>query len=285
MNSSSKQKNNTPIVIGGILVVAIVFILLIIFSTPKTSTYNAQLSKTNTTGEVPAAATIVNDVTNVPESVLNAIGTGTATNGPRAIKAPALIANNKPEIFYEGAEYCPYCATERWAVTVALSKFGTFTNLGQTHSSSSDVYPNTQTLSFYKSTYTSNYITFTPIEAYTNIPDSSGGYTTLQTPTAAENNLVNKYDAAPYLPSQDADAIPFIDFGGKYLIAGATYSPTVLQGKSALQIASSLDHNNNPIADGADGAANTIIATICKLTNNLPKSTCTPLIKSIEAHL
>ena len=65
-----------------------------------------------------------------------------------------------------GAEYCPYCAAERWAMAVALSRFGTFSNLRLIHSSSADIYPNTPTLSFYKSSYTSKYVQFTPVEMF-----------------------------------------------------------------------------------------------------------------------
>jgi len=278
------NKKNLLTIIGIVAVVVILFIILIL-SSPSTQTYKKTSQSSNSTGAIKANPTVIADVTSVPETILNEIGTGSSNNGPKAIKAPALTANNKPEVLYEGAEYCPYCATERWAMTIALSKFGHFTNLKQTHSSSSDVYPNTQTLSFYDSTYNSNYITFTPIEIYTNIPSGSGGYTTLQTPTKAQNNIINKYDASPYLPSSDAGAIPFIDFGNKYLIAGATYDPQVLQGKSATQIASSLSDPSSAIAKGADGAANVIIATICHLTNNQPTTVCNSNILAIEKHL
>ena len=54
--------------------------------------------------------------------------------------APTRAAG-KPEILYIGAEYCPYCATERWPLAVALSRFGTFTGLRGIHSSATDVYP------------------------------------------------------------------------------------------------------------------------------------------------
>jgi hypothetical protein len=277
-----KTKKNLSLAIIAIGSVIVLFIILILTS-PVTSKQSTRAS--NKTGSTPAPAIVTNDIANVPESTLNSIGVGTANQKPRPIKAPALTANNKPEILYEGAEYCPYCATERWAMSVALAKFGTFSHLGITHSSTTDVYPNTQTLSFYKSTYTSNYLTFTSIEMYTNIPNGNGGYTTLQTPTKNENNIINRYDASPYVPAQYASAIPFIDLGGKFLIAGATYSPQVLHGKSATQIASSLSSVNSPIAKGADGAANTIIAAICKITNNQPQSACTPLIKKIESTL
>ncbi len=37
-----------------------------------------------------------------------------------------------------GAEYCPFCAAQRWAMVNAFSRFGTFTGLTTTHSSSTD---------------------------------------------------------------------------------------------------------------------------------------------------
>jgi len=48
---------------------------------------------------------------------------------------------------------------------VALSRSGTFTTpLRGIHFSASDVFPNTATLTFYQSRYTSNYLAFTPVE-------------------------------------------------------------------------------------------------------------------------
>ena len=274
---------NLIISIVGIVLVVIIFLVLIVLKSPTTQNY-AKSGGYNTTGTNPAPAVVASEVGSVSQSVLNTIGIGTANQGPQPIKAPLLTQNNKPEIFYEGAEYCPYCATERWAMAVALSRFGSFSNLKVTHSSSSDVYPDTQTLSFYQSSYTSNYITFNPVEVYTNIPQS-GGYTQLQTPSAAENKLFNKYDSTPYVPSSSAGSIPFIDFANQYLIVGATYSPTVLQGKSATQIAASLSDAKSPIAKGADGAANTMVAAICKLTNNQPSNVCDSTIKNLESTL
>ncbi|HSY16362.1 MAG TPA: DUF929 family protein, partial [Jatrophihabitantaceae bacterium] len=95
-----------------------------------------------------ASTSVITDVTSVPASVLNSIGTGTAQALPKAISAAPLTQDGKPRVLYVGAEYCPYCAAERWAVVVALSRFGTFAGLGQTASSPSDVYPSTATLTF-----------------------------------------------------------------------------------------------------------------------------------------
>ena len=61
-------------------------------------------------------------------------------------------------VVYVGGEYCPYCAAERWAMVMWLSRFGTFTNLHEIQSSSNDIDANTNTFTFYKSSYTSQYI-------------------------------------------------------------------------------------------------------------------------------
>ena len=75
--------------------------------------------------------------------------------------APALTSGGKPEVLYIGAEYCPYCAAERWAVIVALSRFGTFSGLAPIRSAAKDgggnaePYPLTPTWTFAKASYTS----------------------------------------------------------------------------------------------------------------------------------
>ncbi len=280
MASSNSSGSKFGFVIIGIVVV--LFIGLILFKGPANKNKS---NVSNIVGRIPASSKIVSQVTSVSMSTLDAIALGSSSPLPTKISAPALTSNNKPEIFYEGAEYCPFCATERWAMTVALSKFGNFSNLSQTQSSSTDVYPNTPTLSYYGSSYRSNYISFVPVEIYTNIPTGAGGYTSLDTPTSSQVALVSKYDAAPYVPSASAGSIPFLDFGGKFLISGATYLPTVIQGKTANQIATSLNDPSSPIAKGADGAANAMIAAICELTNNQPSSVCDPTIIQIQKSL
>ena len=77
-----------------------------------------------------------------------------------------LIAVNKRNsvllvicfILFVGAEFCPYCAAQRWPLIIALSRFGTFSGLQTTTSSSSIEYPNTITFTFRSATFTSQYI-------------------------------------------------------------------------------------------------------------------------------
>ena len=47
-----------------------------------------------------------------------------------------------------GAEFCPFCAAERWPLIVALSRFGRFTTLHNMQSAQLSVFPAIQTFSF-----------------------------------------------------------------------------------------------------------------------------------------
>ncbi|MGI8678260.1 MAG: DUF929 family protein [Jatrophihabitans sp.] len=219
-----------------------------------------------------AAPSISQQVASVPASVLNQIGAGGARVAPAPITASPLISNGKPEVLYVGAEYCPYCAAERWAVAVALSRFGSLHGLGQTTSSPSDVYPSTATLSFHGATYTSSLLTLVARELQSN-QVVNGGYAPLDTLTAAEQATVSKYNAPPYVKT--AGSIPFVDIGGKYVISGASYDPAVLQAKSHAQIAAALADPGSPIARAVDGTANLITAAVCATTSQQPTAVCT----------
>ena len=69
-------------------------------------------------------------------------------------------------------------------------------------------------------------------------------------------------------------SFPFVDLGGKYMISGASYDPTVLQGLTHAQIAAALSDPDSPVAKSVDGTANVITAALCRLTGNQPGSVC-----------
>jgi hypothetical protein len=280
---------NRVLMVSGVTVVIIAVVLA--FVVVKLNSKSGTTASGVSNGPTGAAlSSVVTDTTSVPASTLDQVGAGSGVSAlPVAIKGGSpLTSGGKPEVLYMGAEYCPYCAAERWAMVVALSRFGTFSGLSTVHSgnNSGEPYPNTPTWTFLHATYTSKYLTFSPVEMETNIPTSGGqGYTTLQTPTSAQQALLTKYDAPPYVPSADNGAIPFIDFGNKYMISGSSYNPQVLQGKSWSQIATALKDPTSPIAEAVDGTANYLTATICTLTGNQPATACTPAVKQLEAKL
>jgi thiol-disulfide isomerase/thioredoxin len=248
---------------GSVLGVLVIVIALIVIKAAGNTPAAAS-------GSASATASVTRQLSTVPAATLDSIGKGTGVSPLIPTKGqPALTSAGKPEILYMGAEYCPYCAAERWAMVVALSRFGTFSNLHLIHSSGTDVYPNTPTLSFYKSSYRSQYVQFTPVEM-----NGAKQNVTLQKPTAAQSALLSKYDAPPYTQSTNAGAIPFVDIGNQYLTIGAQYLPSSLAGLTWAQVASEIRDPSTPVAKGVDGTANAITAAICKITNNAPAAVC-----------
>jgi hypothetical protein len=228
--------------------------------------------KTSTGPSGAADANLITSLTNIPAATFAAVGSDGVQAAPSAITAPPLTTGGKPKVLYIGAEFCPYCAAERWPVTVALSRFGTFSNLGTTHSAGNDVYPNTATLSFHGATYTSQYLAFTGVETTTN-EQVNGRYAPLDTPTAEDQKTFDTFNQPPYVKS--GGSIPFVDLGGKFVSSGATYSPELLAGKTQAEIANTLKDPASPIAKAIDGSANVYTAALCQLTNNQPAAVCT----------
>jgi Domain of unknown function (DUF929) len=286
----AEQRRRILIASGSILVVLVIVVVFVVVKLTSSGS-GSDNSSNGPTGS--ALAAVVQKVTSVPASTLNTVGAGSGIIAtPESIKGSALTENGKPEMLYIGAEYCPYCAAERWGLIVALSRFGTFTGLSTIHSAAADgagaaePYPNTPTWTFAKATYTSQYLTFTSVETYTNVPDSANKYYyPLQTPTTAEQALLTKYDVPPLVPASDAGAIPFVDFGNKYVVGGAGYLPSTLAGLSWATIAADLSNASSSVAQQVDGTANYITAAICGITGNAPASVCNSTIQTLESKI
>jgi hypothetical protein len=264
--------------VGGIFVVLIIVLVLILVGT---STKKQQLGAT---GPAAATASLVAKVSGVPETVFTKVGLPSViSNPPKKVTGHgALTANGKPEVLYVGAEYCPFCAAERWAMVMALAKFGTFSNLHTTYSSVSDFAPDTATFTFHGSTYTSQYIEFRPVEVATNLQAATGatcqvnGYACLDTPTSSEDSLFQ---------SVGGGSFPFVDFGNKAVQSGAGFEnqPLALQGYNANEIATFLYQPTSAIAQAEDGSANYMVGAICAITDDQPSSVCdAPYVKPAQ---
>ena len=299
----AQQRKRIYLAGGSILVVAIIAVALVLVKLNTGGSGHPAAASNGPTGA--ALATVTKQVEDVPTSVTDAVAGGgvntslfTATETSTEVSnaqsqlgsyfgtvnsSTALTSGGKPEVLYMGAEYCPYCAAQRWAMINALSRFGTFTGLTTIHSSSTDADPNTPTWTFYGSTYKSNYINFTSVEETKNYrtgntTNTSVNYVTLQTPTSAQQTIGQTYDPEGY--------IPFIDLGNKYVQVGnlSPLSPTLLAGKSWSQVATAMNDPSSAIGKAEIGNANYMTAGICKLTNNLPATACTPTIQKLEAN-
>jgi hypothetical protein len=221
-----------------------------------------------------AVPSLMTPVSTVPVKTLDAVGSGSAAALPKAVHGdPALTSEGKPELLFIGAEFCPYCAGERWAIGVALSRFGTLHGVTTTQSSSTDVDPNTASLDFLHTTYTSKYLSFVPVEA------EDRNQAALQKPSAAQSKLWLKY-------TDNKPSFPFLDFANSYIGLGPNLDPAVLAGLSQQQIAAQLADPSSRVAQAVDGAANVLTATICEITGAQPSAVCNdPTITRLETQL
>jgi hypothetical protein len=289
----AEARRRILLAVGSIVaVIAVVLTFALVKANSKPGT--APAASNGPTGA--ALASVVRDVTTIPASVLDKVGAGTIDRSGIGSVNPAgsdyiapvsgqlLTSGGKPELLYIGANYCPYCAAQRWAMIVALSRFGTFSGLSTIHSSTTDTPADIPSWTFFGSKYTSKYLTFTPVEETQNYREGNSaslnvGYVPLQTPTQAQQALLERYDTSGY--------IPFIDVANRYVQVGnlLPYGPQVLKGLSWSQIAQAMRDPSSTIAQCVDASANYLTAAILKVTGNQPASACTPAVKAMETQL
>jgi len=209
--------------------------------------------------ESVAPAAVTRQVTTVPAGMLAQASPGRVATPLRQVPAggPPLTAAGKPAIVFVSEESCPFCAAERCSLAVALSHFGNWSQLGVTKSAATDIFSNTATLSFRTARYQSTQLTLRTTE----LADNAGH--PLQALSALDRQLIGRYDVPPYVNSADqSGAVPFLDIGNRYVLAGAQYDPQVLAGLSAAQIAAQLRNPSSPVAQAIDGSAQVIITAI-----------------------
>ncbi len=261
--------------IAVIVIVALVIALVVVALTHTTVIQRGDKP-------TPVPASTLADLAGLPVSAFDTVGVSAPVSGvdlpePVLPGMRRLTSGGKPLVFYTGAEYCPYCAAERWALVVALSRFGHFTALYETASSGTSAYPGTPTFSFAGAVYTSPYVAFTGVEQYSTRTDKSGGFTRIATLTPAEQALVDRFDH----PVEAAEPFPFVDVANRLVATAAGFSPAVLHGLSQGAVLAGLDAPSTPSAEGIVAAANALSAGVCSATGERPASVCTS--RGVEA--
>jgi hypothetical protein len=166
-----------------------------------------------------------------------------------------LTAYGKPVVVYIGADYCPYCAVQRWSLIMALMRFGNFSNLSYMASSPSEGdYP---TFTFHDSSYTSKYLVFRGYE------QEDRNYQPQDTVPSNYTGLFQQYNSY----------YPFINFGNKYVISGAMVDPSPLAGKNWAGVFNDIS-TGTAFGTQIKESANVITAVICKLTGDQPGGVC-----------
>lgn len=268
-------RSSGAIITWSLIAVVLIAALAILIVKVTGNSGTSQIVKPKT-----VTSAILNDVLHVPASVYNAVGTSSPTdpaNPPKAIPGtqPKLQYTGKTGILYVGAEYCPYCAAERWGMITAMARFGSVSGLKTMESSCSDVYPCTQTFTLAAADFKSTYVKFVPKEVYSNVPLPTGkGYERLQALTKAQTKTFRTFDTGKYTGSTSSGSFPFVDFDNKYIISGSSYSPSILQGLSRQQIAGDLSTSASPVTKAIIATANFISATTCDVDGEQPASVC-----------
>ncbi len=278
----AKQPARRPVARGGAraslyiwgsigLVVVIVAVLVGInlsSSTPNAIIYTPE----------PVPAKVVSEITHVPASVYNTVGTGVSGQiAPPKLKSgqPALRFTGKPGVLGILGEFCPYCAAERWAIITSFSRFGTFSGLKTMQSSPVDVYPKTQTFTFKTAHYHSPYFTARLIEYFGQDYNKTGAHRVITPLTTQEKKLIVKYDHATTTSSTSGStSIPFMDIGNKLVAEGVSYNPAPLQNLSRATIAAVLSTTKNPVGQLIIGSSNFLSASICSIDGGKPGSVC-----------
>ena len=280
-----RRSTSTLLTWGALLLVIVIVVTLVVvkFTQGPNAPVTADVYQ-------PASPALVSELTNIPARVYDSVGVdspaATITPPIEIQGQPALTLTTSagvklPEIVYYGAEFCPFCAAERWSLIAALSRFGTLDGLGTTTSSLTDEYPGTPTFSFVRTTFHSDVLAFRSVERYGNVAPDGQNYASLQVPTAAEAAVVNKYDTPQFVGGTVPDSIPFISIGNRFLISGAGYSPAILAGLTRNEIAGDLRDPSNPVTKAIIANANYLTAAICQVTGNTPAAVCSS--KGVQA--
>lgn len=162
-------------------------------------------------------------------------------------------------VLFVGAEYCPFCAAERWAIVRALQKFGQWSGLKQTMSAARDEqFLNLPTYDFTEATYTSSHIEFVAREL------KNREFKPLQKLLKTEEKIVRKFN-----PKKE---IPFLLVGGRFMQIGAGFTPKIFIGHTFRQTETELKKAESEIRKTIDAEGNIIAALLC--VSGLPPELC-----------
>jgi hypothetical protein len=321
--NDSKELLRTSMTLNVLMVVVIIVLGMIIFyigvlhpsTTIQTSTVGSTTITTNqSTGTLAGIDQAFNQtqlatINDAPLSYYEVAGQK-LLNGTIANQIPlsnsiylqynSLIINGKPSVVYIGAISCVFCGENRWAMALALSKFGNFTQLYQGYSAIKD--SDVPTIYWVADNYTTaagvgygNYYSSTLINFFSadyQSPITSGfqvgslSYFIQKSPNPeytqalAFMNSTNKFQGTPFT------------FWGTSLVPGAdavvfgnsSQSQSIINGgETHAQILAQLQSFNDQFAWSEYAGADVYIAQVCPAINNVAAVCSLPAIKAIGA--
>lgn len=185
----------------------------------------------------------------------------------KAIPGSRLTNDGKIGLLYVGADFCPYCAGERWGVMLTLLRFGKLSGLRYMLSTADDVYPNTATVTFQHASYESPYLDFQVVETADRAEHP------LMTPNQSQMKILSTFDAPPY--TRFTESIPFVYLDGKYELGQLLVMPEPLKDKNWQQVATALANPKSALFRRVMPRVNLPTAAICHLDGGKPLDVCT----------
>ncbi len=238
---------------------------------------NAAPTNTATTETFNAApSSLLSTMASLPASAYDAVGVDSPTNPLTALVPTASHQTwrttsdgdkAKPVVFFYGAEFAPYAAAQRWPLVLALSRFGTFSQLGLMQSSATTAFSDLSTFTLSGSDYSSKYVALQHVERYSSLNPTGARYTSLEKPNARQAAAVSVY-------ASSKTNFALLDVGNRWILNGSSYSPAVLDGMTQDQIAGDLTSPRSPLTQALLGSANQISAAICAVDGEAPTSVC-----------
>ncbi|MDE1825640.1 MAG: DUF929 family protein [Candidatus Micrarchaeota archaeon] len=222
-----------------------------------------------------------------------------------------ITVNGKPAVIYLGAISCIYCGENRWAMALALGRFGNFSSLYNGYSSFGDgdlptLYwqQNNYTIPSgvkFGNNYTSKYVSFlsieylSPITAGFQLPSSGLTFFQQQAQASANPDYINATNFLiginSYSGSQSSNntfsGTPYTIWG-KYIYGGATASAfsngtTTIMNMTHQDVLNQLGKPDNVFAWEEYIGADFYIAGVCSTINNTAPICSLPAIQGIEA--
>ncbi len=191
-----------------------------------------------------------------------------AYSAPKALKGrPDSTGVEKVRVLYVGAEYCPYCAAQRWPLVIALSKFGEFHSLHSFLLQSDSGGRGIPTFSFHGAKYTSRYVEFVGKELSLTRRGPDGKHLPLDSLTSAQKRQFS------HLTNGHRD-VPLIDIADKYVVSGSQYDPSMVTGTSTQDVTRQILDSNSPTSAAIRGSAWSLVAAICDTTHMRPHRVC-----------
>lgn len=257
----------------GLVVVALILLGVLILIRNDTTPNDAASAESFSA----APSSVLSPVTQIPDTVFDAVGVASPVYPVASLKSSPGSALWKvrtdhtsmarPVVFFDGAEFSPYSDTESWPLIAALSRFGTFSQVGQVQSSYSEAYQGTPGFTVWNVGYSSHWITLLPLERYGGDDPSGVRYGALEKPTTAEASVIAANEGT-------ATVFPLLDIGNRYTLLGSSFTPAALDNLTAAQIASDLAYPTNPVTQAIVTEANQLTAAICNVTGQQPTTVC-----------